>query len=439
MKLVKTSAILFAGNISIAASSLLLGIFTARYLGPESRGLLYLVIQVITIGSLTLAGGLGPAYQYYLSNGTFGRAEIFLHMLVQSFLIAMIVGLLLAIKHPLFNLIGIGNMAQNLIYVIACGVLLNVIVIFINAFLMTYEKGISALSLLNVGGSLVNTILFIFCALVFSADIGMALFAYFVGLFIRMIPGVYIASRSFVIKISFNWLALSKNLFKYGAASFLFNLSVVLVFRVDAFIVNKLVGLEELGKYAVAITFAEMVLILPSSIGTALFARFPTLDSAAQVELLKKTCRAIILVSGAICIVLAAISPLLVTILMGEKYVGAIAPFRMILPGLMAMSSAYVFANYFAGTGHPILGAGVFGIGLVVKVCLNYLLVPPMGILGAALASSVAYVVIALLFYILLRQTQRITARSLFMPTPDDLKEIVSRVKVSLAGLRRGA
>lgn len=439
MKLVKTSAILLAGNISIAASSLVLGIFTARYLGPESRGMLYLVIQVITIGSLILAGGLGPAYQYFMSNGAFGKSEILSHLLLQSCIVAVIVSLLVAIGHPLFSLIGIENLAEGLVYVIACGILFNVIIIFINSMLMTYEKGILSLTLLNVGSSLANTILFVVCALVFSVDIRVALIVYFVGLLIRLIPGFYIAGYGIAIRVGFNWKTMSKRLFKYGAASFLFNLSVVMVFRADAFIVNNFVGLEELGKYAVAVTLAEMVLILPSSIGTALFARFPTLDSAAQVELLKKTCRSVIAVTGTICIVLSIISPFLVTILMGEKYYGAIAPLRVILPGLVAISSAYVFANYFAGTGRPILGAGVFGFGLIIKVGLNYLLVPSIGILGSALASSVAYVAIAFLFYIALRQTQRVSATSLFMPTSEDCQAIARRVKDAIVSLRRNA
>jgi O-antigen/teichoic acid export membrane protein len=401
--------------------------------------MLYLLIQVITIGSLILAGGLGPAYQYYLSNGAFGRSEILSHLLLQSCMIALILSLLPAIGQPLFKMIGIENLPENFVYVIAFGILFNVIVIFINSMLMTYEQGVLSLTLLNVSSSLTNTMLFVACALLFSVDIGVALIAYFVGLMIRMIPGVYITCRGIAVRISIDWQTMSKRLFKYGAASFLFNIAVVMVFRVDAFIVNKLVGLEELGKYAVAVTLAEMVLILPSSIGTALFAYFPTLDSVAQVELLKKTCRSVIAITGTLCIVLAVISPFLVTILVGEQYVGSIAPLRAMLPGLVALAAAYVFANYFAGTGHPILGAGVFGVGLIVKIGLNYLLAPPLGIIGAALASSVAYVVIAVAFYVVLRTKQNVTAASLFMPTVEDIQVIVVRVKALIGGTWRGA
>ena len=429
MKLINTSALLFTGNISIAVLSLVLGIFTARYLGPESRGLLYLVIQVITIGSIIIAGGLGPAYQYYLSSGQFNRSEIFSHALLQTCLIAVIVCLLLTIGYPLFNLVGIENLVETFFYVIASGIIFNVIVIFVNSVLMTDPKGVLSLTVLNVGGSLANASLFVAFALLFAVNIDMALIAYFIGLLIRMIVGVYIAGHGISITISLQWQAMYRKLFKYGSASFLFNLSVVMVLRVDTFIVNNFVGLQELGQYAVAVTLAEMVLMLPSSIGTALFALFPTLDSKAQVELLKKTCRAVIAVTGVICIGLAVISPMLVTILMGEKYVDAIAPLRAMLPGLVALATAYVFANYFAGTGHPILGAGVFGLGLVVKVGLNYLLVPPLGILGAAIASSVAYIAIAFAFYVLLYRMQSVTAASLFIPTFEDMQVMAAHVK----------
>jgi O-antigen/teichoic acid export membrane protein len=429
MKFVNASALLFSGNVVIAISSLALGVSTARYLGPESRGMLYLIIQIITIGSLILAGGLGPAYQYYLSNCTFGKSEIFSHLLLQSCLITLLLVLLLAIGDPLYILLGIQDLPIIFIYVIGLGIILNVIVTFINAILMTYGQGVFSLTLLNVGSSLVNTVLFVSCALLVPVDIGFALIAYLIGLLVRVIPSVYIAHRGISIRFSFDWITMNKRLFKYGASSFLFNLAVVMVFRIDTFIVNKLVGLEELGKYAVAVTFAEMVLILPSTIGTALFAHFPTLPSAAQVELLKKTCRVVIAITGTICMLLAVISPMLVTFLVGDQYVGAIAPLRLLIPGVVAMATAYILANYFAGTGHPILGAVGFGFGLIAKIGLNYLLVPPLGIIGAALATSVAYIATVVSLYLLLRQKQRVAASSLFMPTSEDIQMIISHVK----------
>jgi O-antigen/teichoic acid export membrane protein len=269
--------------------------------------------------------------------------------------------------------------------------------------------------------------------LAFTASLKVALIAYFIGLLIKMIPSAYIISRNISTKFTLDWLIQSKKLFKYGAESFIFSLTVILVFRVDAFIINNLVGLEKLGQYAIAITFAEMVLMLPSSIGSALFARFPTIDTATQIELLKKTSRGVVAITSVICIVLGIISPFIVTTLMGAKYSDAVAPLCVLLPGLVAMATAYIFANYFAGTGYPIYGAGVFGVGLISKIGLSYVLVPSLGIIGAALASSVAYIVIALSFYILLlRKSPSITIRSLFIPTYEDFRMFALRIKTSL-------
>jgi len=327
-------------------------------------------------------------------------------------------------------MMGLQIITERFSYLVAVGILFNILFIFASSLLMTNKKGVYLLTLLNIGGSLANTVIFVLCALLITVDIEIALVAYFFGIIIRMMPGAYMAVSGASIKISLDWITMSKKLFKYGAASFIFNIAVVMVFRVDMFIVNKLVGLEELGKYAVAGTFAEMVLILPSSIGTALFAHFPILQSCDQVELLKQTCRSVIVITATICIMLAIVSPWFVTILVGEQYVGAIEPLRWMLPGLVAMAAAYVFANYFAGTGHPILSAAVFGVGLIIKIGLNYLFVPSFGIIGAALASSCTYLAIALTFYLILRKMQRVTAASLFLPTFNDVYLIVSRAKI---------
>lgn len=429
MKFINTSAILFAGNISIAVTSLVLGVFTARYLGPESRGLYYLIMQIISIGSIILAVGLGPSYQYYLSKETFKKSEILTHQLFQLLFIALLLSLFAIFFRSTF--IGYNKLSLSLNYtgIISISIFLSIVFIYANSILMTYERGVYSLTIMNVVSSFVNTMLFVVCALAFSVDIDIALFAYFIGLLFRILPSLFIVHRYASVQSSINWLNMSTELYKYGAASFVFNIAVVFVLRIDTFIVNSLVGLEDLGKLAVAVTFAEMVLILPGSIGSALFSHFPTLNTTDQIELLKKTCRSVVAITAVICLVLAALSPIIITMLVGEMYMESILLLRILLLGLVALSSAYVFANYFAGAGRPLVAASVFGLGLVVKVSLIYLLVPIFGIYGAAIASSVGYISIAFTFYVLLFYTHNVKAASLFILTREDVLAITLRAK----------
>jgi len=73
--------------------------------------------------------------------------------------------------------------------------------------------------------------------------------------------------------------------------------------------------------------------------------------------------------------------------------------------GAAAVSSAFLW-----GVGRPGANSWAMGIGVVVTVTLDFLLIPSHGAVGAAIASSVAYVVTTAL---LAAFTRRISTRAL--------------------------
>ncbi|HMM12406.1 MAG TPA: polysaccharide biosynthesis C-terminal domain-containing protein [Bacteroidales bacterium] len=60
-------------------------------------------------------------------------------------------------------------------------------------------------------------------------------------------------------------------------------------------------------------------------------------------------------------------------------------------PGVLALSVNAIFSHYFSGTGRPKYNLYASLTGFAVVVPALYLLVPPLGILGGALAASMAY------------------------------------------------
>jgi O-antigen/teichoic acid export membrane protein len=240
------------------------------------------------------------------------------------------------------------------------------------------------------------------------------------------------------VRVNFadKWFARTRQLARYSAASFMFTLMVALVFRIDAFIVGSMLGFDDLGKYSISVAFAELALMLPSSIGTALFASLPRQTATDRVSQLQVTTRYVVLLTILICAALAAISSPLVRALMGEAYSASVAPLLILLPGVVAMATNYVFANFFAGSGLPHAGAGVFAFGLVVNVCANLLLIPILGINGAALASSISYIGISLAFYLLVWRTHRLAASTMFLPRLQDVRDMLDWAATVLARQR---
>lgn len=65
-----------------------------------------------------------------------------------------------------------------------------------------------------------------------------------------------------------------------------------------------------------------------------------------------------------------------------------------LLPGVILLGGAKVLTNEIAGWGYPQYNSFNAGVALILTVILDLILIPRFGILGAALASSIAYTVI---------------------------------------------
>jgi O-antigen/teichoic acid export membrane protein len=68
-----------------------------------------------------------------------------------------------------------------------------------------------------------------------------------------------------------------------------------------------------------------------------------------------------------------------------------VIPAQILLVGLAAEGAAGVITAFLYGRGRPGLNSLAAGTGLIVTVVLDLILIPPLGAVGAAIASSAAY------------------------------------------------
>lgn len=66
-------------------------------------------------------------------------------------------------------------------------------------------------------------------------------------------------------------------------------------------------------------------------------------------------------------------------------------PMLALLPGVVLLGGAKVLTNEITGRGYPHYNSINAGLALVLTVVLDLVLIPRYGVLGAALASSIAY------------------------------------------------
>ncbi|WP_198675945.1 oligosaccharide flippase family protein [Kribbella monticola] len=198
--------------------------------------------------------------------------------------------------------------------------------------------------------------------------------------------------------------ALGGRIASYGLRGQVGGLITLLNLRLDFAILGAMAGPAVLGSYAVASKYAEL-LRLPGNALTWVF--YPRLAKLGQREAAASARRMIR--PTLIGILLAAIPVALLTspvmrLLYGASFGPAVTPARVLLAGMLLAGASGVASAYLYGRGTPGLNSLVLGFGLLVTVVLDVLLIPSHGALGAAIASTAAYLSTdALLIGVLLR------------------------------------
>lgn len=174
------------------------------------------------------------------------------------------------------------------------------------------------------------------------------------------------------------------------------SIAIGLAMRIDQVMIGYILNITEVGYYAVAASLAE-VLILPGVIlATSVFPRLIQLQATRfeyeYVRIIRYPFIALLL--GATVIALS--SELLINLVLGSDYLSsspvlAILAFSIPLTYINLISSKYLLMK---GDQIEILRRQIFGA--FVNVGLNFVLIPQVGIIGAALATVLADLLISI-------------------------------------------
>jgi len=163
-----------------------------------------------------------------------------------------------------------------------------------------------------------------------------------------------------------------------------------LQFRADTFLVNGILGVIPTGIYSVTSGLAETIWYVPNALGIVMFSRAvdPKADAGRVAAVLTRTTIAVVFVTA---LPILLLGPYLVRAVYGARFADAGVALRFILPGVVAYSVVAVLTRYITGRGRPGTATLIMSTGLLTNVIANLVLIPRLGINGAAIASSISY------------------------------------------------
>ena len=159
--------------------------------------------------------------------------------------------------------------------------------------------------------------------------------------------------------------------------------------RFDLILVYALSGEAAAGIYSIALTVGQIVSYPASAIVGAAFPRLANVSEAEALRLTPVIGRLGLATALVAALVLLPIS-LLIPVLFGPGFAGAVAPAAMLVVATLVWSEQWILTRPAAACGNERMYLACFGTNLVVLISLDLLLIPSFGTMGAAVASLIA-------------------------------------------------
>ena len=376
-------AFLFRGvNLVVALATVLL---TARVLSRDDYGLFGLALSVVGFVSAT-TGGLAAATAYEIANKRRGPALVVLN----SGSLAAVLGIL-AVAAGIVGQTALSGEVSR----VALAVGVSAAAVIANSVIAGMFLGRESFIRYNV--TLVGPPLIALAAIALTFFVldrrtpEAALGAYAVGQVLSFVA-VLMLGRGYLSRHVRFEASLARTVLRFTLlAGFSSGISF-LNYRADLFIVEHFEGTAGVAPYLMAVYIAESVWQVSGSLALATYARVGAASRSEAAQLTTRVMRHTVVLLGVVCGGLFAAAPLVELAFGGDKYAGVATALRILLPGVLVYGLAQSYSGFYTyQRGLPWVSAVVAGTGLVLDVILAIILVPRMGINGAALASAIAY------------------------------------------------
>jgi O-antigen/teichoic acid export membrane protein len=202
----------------------------------------------------------------------------------------------------------------------------------------------------------------------------------------------------------------ARALLHFGGATLVGTLAAQVSLQVDKLIIGAVLPLARVAYYAVPFNLAAKLFVVPYAVGPALFpavSQTAALGRAGELRMLYlRTTKVLFTTSLPLVLILAVWADRVLAVWIGEDFaLEGTRPLRILAAAFFVLLMTQPATDVARGTGRPGIGAaiGAADAALVTVLCL--LLVPRLGIDGAALAILVGTGAGSLLFIALVQRT----------------------------------
>lgn len=313
------------------------------------------------------------------------------NILVIGIIIAVIAAIISLLLIPIFNIFNITSDYSTLLS-------LYILTFEASTILLCYIRGIEKLLDYSII-SIVQTVIIAILNILFLTKFNMGIRGYILAYIIAYIITVILCLIRGNVKDSIKESKINKTLFrdmlKYSILLIPNSLMWWIMDSLDRVMVTSMINVSANGVYAVSYKIPAILTTLTSIFNQAwMFSAVREKDSQDKNEYTTKVFMGLSVCVTTITILLFIILKPLLKIYVGESFYDA----WKYVPPLLVGSSVLTLGTFLSNeyTAHKDSKGFLYSslIGAIANLILNYLLIPKLGVLGAAIATCVSYIIV---------------------------------------------
>ena len=413
--LVKSSFIVFIGLFLSKVLTYVYRIIIARHFGPEVYGLFSLAIMVlgwfVAISSLGLADGLGRFIPLYRGKKEYNKIKYLLKISVTILFFSSIIAAVILFFSAKFISINFFH-NSNLIIFLKIFSFLIPILIFSNlllCILRSFEEIAWHSFIFNILQNISKVILIVFFIFL-GFNSNSIIFSYFLGILI-MLLAAYLVCKYKLSEIFGKYklkkqikLKTRKEFISYSWPIMFTTIIASVFYWIDSFSIGYFKTALEVGFYNAAVPIALLMMVAPELFMQLFFPLINKEFSRKNIEVVKQLSQQvgkwIFIINLPIFLLIILFPGAIINILFGSTYLIAENALRILAFGFFVFSIFIISGNLLGMVGKSKLALMNMIIASIINIILNAMLVPRYGINGAAISTSIVWILFSMAYLI---------------------------------------
>ena len=401
----------------------LTGALVARAIGPEGKGVLFLLTGLA--GSIASFANIGTAYGavYLYKKGRYTLGQITASSILLVAGPAILILTIFTIFSDAFIHFFIGSVdtkifKSNWIWIPLSGILPTLLFKVANVLLIRDDE-MQLYGFKTVGPVLINILLVWLLTLIFSWGVVGILWSNLISSIVGIIIPVYWLNKKGVFRsLSFS-LNTTRDMLRVGLQQYRITLIAMVSKRFDAFIIAGLLSVQDAGYFAIAFGILNIFMSVPRATMWPLVSSLSSKDEDRHTEFIRAS-RILFNLALVLTILFVPFVPSFIKLVYGESYLPSIGAVWLILPGVIATPLIISANAYFTSIGKPGRTFIPAIISTFLQIVVSLTLVPHIGMMGSAIGISVNNIILAIMQIFLVARDGKIRASDMIIMSRKD-------------------